>query len=67
MQFHPNLAQPRVTNPAWSMLPDSGIHLRHPKGMADFQAVTSLRQEINLTVHADLDPQFLEHEKKEMS
>ncbi|CAJ0808311.1 hypothetical protein LMG19083_04686 [Ralstonia psammae] len=67
MHIHSNLAQSSAPNPAWSTLPDSGIHLRRPRGMADAQAIACLRQEINLAVHTELDPQFLEHEKKEMS
>jgi hypothetical protein len=43
----------------------SDIILRHPMRAADFQAIAHLRQELNLAVHAGLDPQFLEHEKKE--
>jgi hypothetical protein len=48
------------------MAPASDITLHHPRRAADRRAIAQLRQQINLAVHAGLDPQFLEHEKKEM-
>lgn len=66
MQINPSRVQSKGAEPAWPTSPASDITLRHPRRAADSRAIAHLRQEINLAVHAGLDPQFLEHEKKEM-
>ncbi|RAA04461.1 hypothetical protein DOT67_26400 [Ralstonia pseudosolanacearum] len=65
MQVNRTLAQ-SVAEPAWPIPPGSDIILRHPRRVPDARAIAHLREQLNLAVHAGLDPHFLEHEKKEM-
>ncbi|HXD40279.1 MAG TPA: hypothetical protein VN649_06935 [Ramlibacter sp.] len=48
-------------------LPVDELELRHLRSPRDFDAVRALRGHIDLSVHLGVDPQFHEHEKKEMS
>lgn len=66
MQVNHRLRRSKVAESTWPMAPASDITLHHPRRAADRRAIAQLRQQINLAVHAGLDPQFLEHEKKEM-
>jgi len=65
MQIQSNLVHSSVTELDCAIRSVGDIILRHPNRVGDAQAIAQLRREINLALHAGLDPQFLEHEKKE--
>ena len=48
-------------------IPVKELTIRHLKTASDIQEVQYLRQQINLTSLSLIDPEFLDHEKKEMN
>ena len=62
-----NYFQPKAIVPSRHAYSTNSITLRSLQSHSDFQEVQHLRQEIDLAIHAKLDSNFLEHEKKEMN